>query len=382
MDAIDIFVFGSAGDYDDLNPYKIFKDKRIQDIVLTLAKKQGYTYDLLSLSNELSIAVGTLDQIVDHLIKANLIVSKQEKFSLNFPFFIDGDIKIIERFSKKVVVQIGDVLLKNEEKLKHLLSQYDFKVNDVNRLLYHLIGDKTFDGLALDYFAKKDLFAISKVQPLGRDYIVVGYEKSEQVEYFSKKMLCSSNNYFTEDVIFNSFGDSFGDRKDFYRYFRLVQANPKNIDAINKSFNFEFSSFEEKQMSELAASILKVLNQEPLTSREFENLDILRQFDYIELKEDKVIFKVPVISFDCVKEIANEVLSLIEEEVSTIFSNFEHKLKGLSALSHQATLKEIGNEMWHQVFGEINSYLIQEGLFLEPHFTESEGRYLRALYLK
>lgn len=53
----------------------------------------------------------------------------------------------------------------------------------------------------------------------------------------SNKLLCSSNNYRSQNFIFNSFGDSDGTRKDMFRFFRQVEKNLESATPFNELNN-------------------------------------------------------------------------------------------------------------------------------------------------
>ena len=71
---------------------------------------------------------------------------------------------------------------------------------------------------------------------------------------------------------------------------------------------------------------------------------------------------------------------LIEDEVTKLFEDLSKTVCGLKSVVHGVAYSEIGNELWHQVFGNINEYLVNHGLFSNPELIEGQGRYLRALY--
>ncbi|NOQ23714.1 MAG: hypothetical protein GQ565_13840 [Candidatus Aegiribacteria sp.] len=57
-------------------------------------------------------------------------------------------------------------------------------------------------------------------------------------------------------------------------------------------------------------------------------------------------------------------------------------LDDLTSVLHGIDEKEIANELWHQVFGNINEYLVREGILLTPEHKIGEGRYFQALYIR
>ena len=107
---------------------------------------------------------------------------------------------------------------------------------------------------------------------------------------------------------------------------------------------------------------------------------------YIELDESgRVRITVPLFDADDVKAIdgiSNYLIELIGTEVASEFSNLKSKMQGLSALLHRVDEKEIANGLWHQVLGNINENLVQNGLFSTPESRIGEGRYFQAIYIR
>jgi hypothetical protein len=81
----------------------------------------------------------------------------------------------------------------------------------------------------------------------------------------------------------------------------------------------------------------------------------------LALKCEELIFK--VINENC------KYNQLSEDEKSMI--TFLKELKYVD-------IKEIANEIWHQIFGATNEYLVKEGFVSSPPYTDGEGRYLRS----
>ncbi|MBS4538851.1 hypothetical protein GOQ27_10270 [Clostridium sp. D2Q-11] len=281
-----------------------------------------------------------------------------------------------------------------KDKLCKLVSKLNvYEHFSENRLLYHIIGDYIFDGTAIDYFGSNETFKISKKQPGGRDYILIGFEESEKVFNFSDNLLCSSNNYKVKNIRFNSFGDGNGNRKDLYRFFRQVYANLKSVTG-NERLNLSYIKLLEQQNQVLAedCSILikRLLNEDvhvnELSEIEKKRFYFLKELGY--LKEDnksEIYFNVPVFynnDINILKEISKYILFIIEDEVYSIFKELNNDFKDLSAIKHEVDIKEVANELWHQVFGNINEYLVGRGFFEKPNYIDGQGRFFQSIYIE
>lgn len=78
------------------------------------------------------------------------------------------------------------------------------------------------------------------------------------------------------------------------------------------------------------------------------------------------------------KELSDIILSNIIPIVKDVFNNFEVNASELTSVRHKVDPKEIANELWHQIFGATNEYLVKEGFVVCPDTYEGEGRYLRS----
>jgi hypothetical protein len=59
--------------------------------------------------------------------------------------------------------------------------------------------------------------------------------------------------------------------------------------------------------------------------------------------------------------------------------NFEVNASKLTPVRHKVDIKETANELWHQIFGAVNEYLVKEGVVASPNYIEGQGKYLRSL---
>ncbi|MGL5753150.1 MAG: hypothetical protein ACRCXT_21585, partial [Paraclostridium sp.] len=260
MGKINFYVFGEAGKYDNYNPYNVLNKENVSEILFLVASNNPFSIDKNTISNILDIGLKEVGNIIDSLSLINAIEIKNDTYKLNFPIFLERDIDILDLKLNEVGSEICNKIIELKEYIFDKLSKYE--IEDYKRVLYHIICDSIFDGIAMDYFSGKNVFSISKEQPGDRNYIIVGYENTEKLEAYSNKLLCSSNNYRTEEFIFNSFGDCNGNRKDVYRFFRQVSQNNNSIsefEDLDKSYS-ELSEYMNRSMMNTCGNlIMKVL---------------------------------------------------------------------------------------------------------------------------
>lgn len=387
MKYIDIYVFGDAGPFDEYNPHRISESLDAQQVLLIIAKSELLTINCSELLRKTGMTEMRVCEVVGSLLRAEFIIDDRGYYRLAFPIFIEEDIIHIKRFSDEVSQKIGDILMAHKDEYVKIVSKYDVSSEyGLDRILYHTIGDKVFDGSALDFFADKELFAISKAQSQERNYLVIGYENCKAVEVYSKNLLCSSNNYRSGNLTFNSFGDSMGNRKDFYRYFRRIQtsihASTEHI-KLNEIYNSYVDEMNQSLMDECGKLFQRYIanHEEFFSTTDIKRLAFLEEMNYLKIHDDNyVTHKIPIFTEALVDEVSDLTLSLIDPVVTELFGDLNENIKGLISVAHNVDYAEIGNELWHQVFGNINEYLVDNGFFTSLDYKEGEGRYLKALY--
>ncbi|WP_425448886.1 hypothetical protein [Dethiothermospora halolimnae] len=392
MKKLDIYHFGDGGTYDEYNPFYVFEKTKAIEIVYLIASNEPYTIDKSIIQKKLKMSWETCIETLNSLEKIKAIERKNDKYKVNFTIILEKDIDIIDKFSKALAERLGDKIIGLEERINDKLSELkDYGVFPNSRLLYHILGADIFDGIAFDYFGERDLFAVSKKQPDNRDYILVGYENSDKVRKYSKKLLCSHNGYTIDNFKFGSFGDCDGDRRDMYRFFRKVESSigkATNYEKLNVSYNKLNYNHNVMIMRDCFKLFTKILVDKvsitDLSNNEKLIADFLNELDYINIDKKSHIItrKVPTFRGNdnkVIEEIAQLVLSEIYEDIKVAFNNIHNELITLTPVKHGIDIKEVANELWHQIFGSINEYFIIKEFFEKPFYNEGEGRYLRCV---
>ena len=391
---INIYYFGEIGVYNEYCPEYVCDKNFVGEILYLISKDGPFTISKEEIIKTLNINLSTFEDIIEELKRINLIDIKDKYYKVNFPVFLEKDLEILDDTLGNIGRSIGDMIIKNKEYIYNkltLLSSYNFFTKE--RLLYHIICDDIFDGTALEYFGQKGLFCVSKPQPDDRNYIVIGYEDNEVVESYSNKLLCSSNNYRSNGFTFNSFGDSNGERKDMYRFFRMTQ---KSLEDSTRSQNLNLAYIKiidnkNKEVAEQCGKlILKISDSQisytNLTETEKELADFLKKLNYISFDKNTDIISINVPIFiqsdrKIINELSTFILDGIFEKVKELFRDFEKDAKDITAIQHKVNIKEILNELWHQVFGLTNEYLVDKGFVEAPKHLNLEGRYFQSLII-
>lgn len=193
---------------------------------------------------------------------------------------------------------------------------------------------------------------------------------------------------------FNSFGDSDGVRKDIFRFFRRVM-NALGTATPFEDLNLAYIKLIEERNNETAEScgklicgvIEKEIGLSELTDSQKDLANFLEELGYLHIDEDKdrISCSVPIFrdpDNKVIDEISEIILNDICDTVKASFDKFESEAADLTAIKHGIDIKEISVELWHQVFGETNEYLVKKGFVDTPEYKKGEGRYLRSFVIK
>ena len=71
------------------------------------------------------------------------------------------------------------------------------------------------------------------------------------------------------------------------------------------------------------------------------------------------------------------VLGIVKEHIINALVAIQNENR-LLAIAHEVKVKDISNEIYHLIFGEVNELLVKNGLILEPPYYQGEGRYFKS----
>ncbi|GAA0124963.1 hypothetical protein UT300019_08650 [Clostridium sp. CTA-19] len=206
-------------------------------------------------------------------------------------------------------------------------------------------------------------------------------------------MLCSSNNYRADDVLFNSFGDGNGFRKDIYRYFRMI---PESIDegikfhSLNIAYMDILDDFNNIIAKECGSLIKNIFTNNrkyvDLNNKERKLANFLIELNYLNIDKANGHLNIDVPVFfnserDIIQRIGEIILLDILPYVEKTFMELKRSMDKLTSIKHEVSIKDIGNELWHQIFGYTNEYLVKSEFVATPKFKEGEGRYLQSIVI-
>lgn len=391
-DKVNFYFFGEPGAYDSYSPSYICNRKHAGEIVYQIANQEPFSISKYEIIERLHMEESSFDEVIGGLLLIEAIEAKENTYRIRFPIFLEKDVVHIGKHLSKIGQVIGDKIIDLKEQLYEKIAKLASSRNfSKERLLYHIICDKVFDGTALDFFSQRNVFSTTKQQPGNRDYIIVAFEDSDLVEKYSNKLLCSSNNYTSTSFTFNSFGDSDGLRKDMFRFFRLMQRGIEGATPF-RELNLSYIKVMEdinRNIAQKCGRLMFTLLSRSCSYTEFIDeernlLSFLEEMDYICIDEQSNVVSVNVPIFtnkdeDIVKEISDIILNSIFSIVRDTFINLEENAPEMTSIRHKVDFKEVGNELWHQIFGATNEYMTNQGFAEQPKYIKGQGRYLRSI---
>ena len=317
------------------------------------------------------------EKTIQGLLTQGVLSLKEGKIVFDSPIFLREDFPILQYFFATQGAYLANLL---EEKRDCLL----FLANKIHngfepeRNLYHILCCHILDGLLFDSLSEKGIVATSRQHPSGLDFLVILYENCAELNCFSDGLLCSCNRFTDGHYALESFGDSNGKRVDFYRFLRMRESGlslPATFDKAQNIYEQTYrkastSVFKSEFFSEFQKFIQTGICYSPC-------IELLEAFGYT--KNGKLC--VPVFRSydqDTIFSIYKLVENVLLEPICKILSSLDQTTQ-LSSCVHGVPIKEIANESYHIVFGQLNENLVDRGLVSTPECKIREGRYLKSI---
>jgi len=391
---LDLFYFGDIGKYDAFNPALVCAQKYAAETLFLIASCTPYELSEAEIARFLGVERETMRPIIDSLLGIKAIECKDDTYRICFPAFLQGDVEQMKGILSSACDSIARMLEQLKNQLVPIAQRFRcHRQFGVGRILYHVICDSVFDDMAFAYFEKEKLLCTSKPQPGNRDYLMIGYEACEEVAQSSNLLLCSSNNYACNGIRFNSFGDSCGRRKDMYRFTRIFDSEPHELaQFLDRSEDIEvLLSSDMKSIASRCSSMVKRIISNDVywtdLTDDAETALLLSELGYISGRQgnNHISMMVPVFYQDeqpLITAVGDIVLPQIDNAVKRAFDSFSMRTGDFTAVRHMVDIGEIGNELWHQIFGFTNEHLAKTGFVDKPQYINGQGRFFRSIRME
>lgn len=341
---------------DDSNPRAVLSQFGMDDAISYVALHMPEADDE-GLQN-----MPALCEAIHSLCRIGVLKTDGGRLMMNCPIFLESDYEALQDLSQACAKHAIDALDQLCEPMIRIIKKIDNGFSpEVN--LYHLLCGNIFDGIYFDVLEKKNLVSTGKIQPTGLDYLVILYENSKRLNHWSSSLLCSYNRYGNAKGTFRSFGDALGDRKDFFREARLLEAG-RLTDSPLSTFSKD----------ELIEQYIRFCYGKSVSQN---YIDVFTYFGYA--KDNRATMPVYVWQKD--QAALHELASLVIDATESAICGSLHQIASVVSLTanrHQVPVLDTANEIFHLIFGQINEGLVRRGVAAAPKFHEGEGRYLKA----
>lgn len=277
----------------------------------------------------------------------------------NTPVFLKEDASVLQQFMDKQGSYLADRLAEVLPELRKICAGLNGFSPEEN--LYHLLCGMVFDGLFFDCLSSRGVIATSHIHPSGLDYLSVIYERCPELDTFSDRLLCSYNRFTDGHCALQSFGDSNGNRFDFYRVSRQMESGIPVLSQPLPDKHWLLSQ-------------VRTLALHGICHR--DAMRLLEQFGYAK----NGTFCVPVYGPDTAK-ITKKMTAVVDEAIGDAFASVLSSAPEITAVHHGVAPGEIANELYHILFGFVSESLCSAGLVASPPHISGEGRYLRCIEL-
>lgn len=304
--------------------------------------------------------------LLQQLLNGGVLRREENAVFFDCPIFLREDAMALHNAVRMRAETLTDLLEPLIPRLQMLAKQLDNGAS-VPDNLYHILCGMVFDGVFFD--ALHDVIADGRLHPSGLDYLCVIYQHDPTLDTLSDGLLCSYNRYTDGSCALQSFGDAAGQRFDFYRVTRRLEAHDPAVESLRGLFD----GLDKATILSEAAHFVLTRHCEPAV------LQLLERFGYTKNAYLCVPFYTerhkPVI-----ESITRLIIDALSEPVSKALTELSRSLQ-ITAVSHGVAFREIANELYHILFGGINEALVARGHVSAPPYRSGEGRYLQCIQL-
>lgn len=317
---------------------------------------------------------GTVDRSqIDTLVSGGILRWEQGRLWFDTPIFLHEDAAALHCGIAAAAERLTDVL---EPCLPQLRRACDALVSrfPAQAHLYHILCGMVFDGSFFDVLEQRGAVTTSRVHDSGLDYLAVIYETHPALDAYANGLLCSYNRFANDHCALQTFGDACGHRLDFYRFFRLLEA---------ESLPDRFQPALQLYHACGAPSRDEILQQvSTLCTHGSCDPSVLALLELFGYARDGALC-VPVYT-EADRPVIADIAHTVEVQLGDAFAAELAALSAqldITAARHRVAPGEIANELYHLLFGAVNETLVRKGIVAAPPELPGEGRYLRCIQL-
>lgn len=311
---------------------------------------------------------------VHRMIEGGILRPCEMSLSYDCPIFLQEDAPVLHREIVPKAAALTNLLESGMEQIGTCCSQIENGF-PAEQNLYHILCGMVFDGDFFDYLCGRGALVTSRQHPSGLDYLNVIYEKCDDLQKLSDGLLCSYNRLANHQCSLQSFGDSQGNRLDFYRLLRLMEQGnvPAKFKEAEALIQKAYGEADKDAILGEAATLIRTGRCAPAA------MALLEEFEYVHNGEVCVPVFVPEYQ-NHIRQIEKIVESCLGEAMSDTLMELAGSID-ITAVRHGVNCLEIANELYHILFGSVNEALVARKIVAAPAYVPGEGRYQRCMVL-
>lgn len=355
MARFDVFYYGDAAfPAHPLNPRRVLQEAG--DEFLTLVAETGDEDVLTRIYGK---------ALVQKMIDVGAIRRCESDVVFDTPVFMQEDAAALTGLFLAEAERLASLLARRREELCALVRPIRNGYAEADNL-YHILCGMVLDGRLFGDLCANGTIAVGRPHPSGMDYLIILYERCDELDSLSCRLLCSWNRLMGGKCALQSFGDADGDRHDFYRAYRLQELTR------------EEGRFPQCALLPPQEELLAAARSLALTGRcPPPIMRLLEKYGYA--KDGSIC--VPVFRQED-EAVVNAVHDLARETLLAPMTELlRHCDLDVTAVRHGVNRAEIANELYHILFGQINEALVALGVVAAPESHPREGRYLKSIQL-
>lgn len=309
---------------------------------------------------------------IDSLIDCGVLRIEKDALLFDCPAFLREDEEILQKAVIEEANAVTDILESAVPQLSICCAKLKNGFS-VTENLYHILCGMILDGYFFDYLSGMGVVSTSRWHPSGLDYLTVIYEKCGKLRILSDGLLCSYNRLANDLCALQSFGDADGNRKDFYRLFRLMEKE-KGQDRFREEERLLREAFGGADKDGLLSEVLSLTKTGKCSPAV---MTLLESFGYAKAGKISVPVYLPEH-----RPIIMEMEAIVEECLGEVMANMLLTLSEaltITSVEHGVNRMEVANEIYHLFFGGMNEELVRRGHVAAPEYIPGEGRYLKCI---
>lgn len=350
-----------------LNP-RNFLNKDADAILSEIAQHPAGTCSYQNLCNQFG------KYNVHRMMEGGILRPNGKGILFDCPIFLQEDAAVLHREIASKAAVLTNLLESGMEQIEICCSRIDNGF-PVEQNLYHILCGRVFDGDFFEYLCGRGALATSRQHSSGLDYLNVIYEKCDDLQALSDRLLCSYNRLVNHQCSLQSFGDAQGNRLDFYRLFRLMEQGnvPAKFKEAEALIQKAYGGADKDALLSEAATLIRTGRCAPTA------MALLEKFGYVQNGAICVPVFVPEYQ-DPIRQIERIVESCLGEAMSDTLMELAGSTE-ITAVRHGVNCLEIANELYHILFGSVNEELVARRIVDAPVYIPGEGRYQRCMVL-